>query len=255
MQGTIFILVLLLGLALGSFLNVVIHRLPMGLSLARPGSQCPACHRSIRAYDNIPIVSYLLLRGRCRFCRSTISLRYPLVESLTALLLLLLYAKFGLTPRFLAYGTLVGFLIPIAFIDWDTGLILDKLTVPCFILGIGFVFGFHFVGWKSALFGAVAGGALPWFLGWALTKSIKKDSLGFGDVKLLVMAGVYIGFPAIWIALFFSALSASLYVALGLLLRKIRLSDKVKFGPFIALGIVLYILMGPSIAKWYWDSF
>ena len=131
--------IIIFGLIFGSFLNVVIYRLPKKNSLVSPGSKCPACENPVRFYDNIPVLSYLFLRGKCRHCGVSISVRYPVVEILTALCMVLLYLKYGFSLQCGGYIILILFLIPIGFIDWDTGFILNKLTLPGFVLGIFFI--------------------------------------------------------------------------------------------------------------------
>lgn len=256
MQNTIFIILfLILGLVLGSFLNVVIYRLPRGKSLIAPRSRCNYCKKMISAYDNIPLVSWILLKGRCRKCHRRISVRYPVVESISALLLAGLYVKFGLSVETLIYGILFLFLIPISFIDMDKGLILDKLTIPGFILGVILVFTFHFLNWKIALLGAFSASTLTWLLGVVVKNVLHKESLGFGDVKLLVMTGIYLGFPNILISLFFGAIIATVFVFIGMAMRKITLVDRIPFGPFIALGIVSYIYAGQELVTWYYGLY
>ncbi|MBN2030875.1 prepilin peptidase [bacterium] len=243
--------IFLFGLIFGSFLNVVIYRLQQGLSIVFPGSSCPACKKPIRFYDNIPLLSYILLKGRCRQCGSSISWRYPFVEGLTALCLSALFFKYGLSFQFLNYGILVLFLIPISFIDIDKGLILNKLTIPCFILGVGLVLGFQFETWENSLFGAVGGGGIVWLMGFMGKMLFRKESLGFGDVKLLVTIGVYVGFPEVAICLFLGICIAGIFIFGGLILKKLSFGNTIPFGPFIALGTLVYLIWGPSLVNWY----
>ena len=249
------LLIILVSLCLGSFLNVVIHRLPRGESLIAPGSRCPSCAKPIRFFDNIPLFGFLFLNGKCRSCHAPISWRYPIVEALTALVILALFAVYGPTVPFLAYSILMLFLIPISIIDLDTGFIPDKLVIPAAVLGIFFLFAFHVSNWKvtwsSGLLGAVSGGALL-VVFMVLGKLLfKKEAMGMGDVKLLAMTGIYVGFPAVWISLFIGGCIAFLVIIGGLILKRIRLQSAIPFGPFIALGILTYLLGGESIVRWY----
>jgi leader peptidase (prepilin peptidase)/N-methyltransferase len=246
------LLIAIVGLSLGSFLNVVIHRLPRGMSLAVPRSHCPSCKKSIRFYDNIPLLSYTFLAGRCRNCGHSIPFRYPLVELVTAMLLAGLHLRYQLSISFVIYAALFLFLIPIIFIDIDHQIIPDKLTIPGFILGIALVLGFHFLSWKSVLAGAVITGPGLWLLGLAATALLKKDALGFGDVKLLMMGGVFMGFWGILLSLFLGAILAVFYLAGGAAMRRIDLHDRLPFGPFIALGIIVYVFLGDKIVYWYY---
>ncbi len=247
--------VVLVGLALGSFLNVVIYRLPRSESLVKPGSRCPSCKKPIAWYDNIPIVSYFLLRGKCRHCGNRISWRYPVVEAITALVLSALFAVHGLTPLFFVYSVLVLFLIPIAFIDLQTGLIPNALTFSGFILGVILAFGLQFENWKSLLIGAVVGGAILLFFGILGRWIFRRESIGMGDVKLLVLIGVYMGFPEVVYSLFLGVFVAGLFILIGMLMKKIRLHDTVPFGPFIAIGTVVYMCFGNVLLSWYLGLF
>lgn len=245
------VIVALFGFIVGSFLNVVIHRLPDGRSLIHPRSRCPRCENPIRFYDNIPVLSFLILRGRCRDCREPISWRYPLVEILTALCLLGLYWRYGLSPQFACYGLLILFLIPIAIIDLDRGLILNRLTIPGFILGLPLVLLLHIETWWNVLIGAAGGGLIVWLIGLLGRAMFRKESLGMGDIKLIVMIGVYVGFPEVIISLFFGVVAAAITIFIGMSLRKIRLGDTLPFGPFIAVGSLVYLMWGEPILAWY----
>jgi leader peptidase (prepilin peptidase)/N-methyltransferase len=173
------------------------------------------------------------------------------VEGLTGLVLMSLLAVFGWSPELLVYGVLMLFLIPISFIDLETGFIPDKLTVPASILGIIFLVAFHIVNWKNALAGAISGGVFLLIL-MVLGKAIfKKDAMGMGDVKLLVMIGVYVGFPAVFFSLFLGSLAAFVVILTGLLLKRQSLKSTIPFGPFIAIGSLTYILGGKLLIKWY----
>lgn len=245
----------LFGLLLGSFLNVVIYRLPLGLSLIRPGSRCPSCQNPIRFYDNIPLLSYFILRGRCRQCRSSIAWRYPLVEALTALCFAALFWKYALSREFLTYTVLVLFLIPISFIDLDKGLILNRLTIPGFILGICMVLGFQVETWDRVLLGALAGGGVVFLIGVLGRLAFRKESLGMGDVKLLIMIGVYVGFPGVVVCLFLGVLAAAVFIVVQFISKKLRLGETIPFGPFIAVGSLVFLLWGEAILAWYVGRF
>ena len=251
MEAVLILLLIVFSLSMGSFLNVVIHRLPRGESLISPGSHCPECSHRIRFYENIPLLSFVVQNGKCRHCGASISWRYPIVEGLTALILMSLLAVFGWSRELLVYGVLMSFLIPISFIDLETGFIPDKLTLPAAILGIIFLFAFQIVTWKNALTGAVSGGIFLLIL-MVLGKAVfKKDAMGMGDVKLLVMIGIYVGFPAVLYSLFLGSLAAFIVILAGLLLKKQSLKSTIPFGPFIAIGCLSYILGGKLLIDWY----
>jgi leader peptidase (prepilin peptidase) / N-methyltransferase len=249
----IVLILLLIGfsLSMGSFFNVVIHRMPRRESLVSPGSHCPSCDHRIRFYENIPLLSFLVQNGKCRHCGASISWRYPIVEGLTALVVISLFAVYGWSKELLVYGALSLFLVPISFIDLETGFIPDKLTLPASLIGIIFLIVFQIVNWKSALIGAVSGGLFLLIL-MALGKAVfKKDAMGMGDVKLLVMIGIYVGFPAVFVALFLGSVAAFFVIAAGLLMKKQSLKSTIPFGPFIAIGSLSYILGGKCLINWY----
>lgn len=248
-------IIIIFGLVLGSFVNVLIHRLPEKQSLIRPGSHCPECGKSIRFYDNIPLLSYLLLRGKCRDCGKSISWRYPFVEMLTALCTVALYLKYGWSVQFLTYTLFVTFLIAISMIDIDRGLILNKLILPGCILGIIFTLVLQVETWSDVLIGGLSGGLIVFIIGWIGKWLFKKDSLGMGDVKLLILIGIYVGFPDVLMCLFFGILAAGIFIITGMALRKIHLGDTIPFGPFIAIGSLTYLLWGEQILRWYAGRF
>lgn len=251
MNVVLIMLLIVSFLSLGSFLNVVIHRLPRGESLVSPGSHCPSCNHGIRFFENIPLLSFLILNGKCGHCGAPISWRYPIVEGLTALILMSLFTVYGWSTEFLVYGFLMLFLIPISFIDLETGFIPDKLTLPALIIGIIFLVLFQIVSWKSALIGAVSGGAFLLLLMIVGKAVLKKDAMGMGDVKLLVTIGVYVGFPAIFISLFLGSFVAFVAIVIGLILKKQSLKSTLAFGPFIAIGSLVYLLGGNLLINWY----
>jgi leader peptidase (prepilin peptidase) / N-methyltransferase len=235
------------GLAVGSFLNVIAYRLPLGQSIAIPASYCPNCGTPIKHYDNIPVLGWLLLRGRCRACRKGISARYPLVEALTAALAVaVVMAMHG--PRELALGfALIAFLVPIALIDFDKRTIPNKITLPAALgaIAIGLVLGPSKVP-EQLLAGACAGGFLLVF---ALAYP---GGMGMGDVKLAAVLGLYLG-RSVAVALIAGvmlgtiagiAVMARVGVARG---RK----TAVPFGPFLAIGGIVGLFVGPAIVHWY----
>jgi leader peptidase (prepilin peptidase)/N-methyltransferase len=249
----IYIAVGVLGLALGSFLNVVIYRLPKGLSLMGPRSQCPSCQAKIHFYDNIPVFSFLLLRGRCRQCDAQISWRYPLVELLTGVMMILMLLRFGLNINFVKYSLLTLILIPVTFIDIDEKIIPNWLTFSGLVAGVSITLIFQIELWRFMLQGMVAGAlfmALLMVLGkWLL----KKEAMGMGDLKLLAMIGVYVGMTGALLSVYFGAMIAFIMIIIQLLSRRINLKETIPFGPFIAVGTFVYILIGSELISWYLD--
>jgi leader peptidase (prepilin peptidase)/N-methyltransferase len=247
----IYIAICVLGLALGSFLNVVIYRLPKGLSLMGPRSQCPSCQAKIHFYDNMPVISFLLLRGRCRQCDAPISWRYPLVELLTGLLMILMLLRFGLSINFVKYSLLTLILIPVTFIDIDEKIIPNWLTFSGLIGGVTITLIFQIELWLFMLQGMVVGGlfmALLMVLGKWL---FKKEAMGMGDLKLLAMIGIYLGITGALLSVYIGAIIAFILIVIQLLSRRINLKETIPFGPFIAVGALVYIMIGSELIFWY----
>jgi leader peptidase (prepilin peptidase)/N-methyltransferase len=242
----------LFGLLIGSFLNVVAWRLPRGESLVKPRSKCPGCATQLKAYDNIPVFSWLALRGRCRGCGEKISARYPVVEAVTAALYVLVVAlKWGDVLQMTLGLVLVTFLVPIAVIDLDLKIIPNKLTAPAAVLAIalGAVLEPSYLPEQLA----AGAGALIFFL---LPTLIHKKGMGMGDVKLVAVLGLYLGrsvAPAIFIALILGVVVGAAIIAMK------GVSDgrrtKVPFGPFLAIGALVAFFVGDAIVNSYTDRF
>lgn len=260
----------LVGLCVGSFLNVVIHRLPRMMeadwqaqcaelrgeelparepfNLARPRSRCPHCDRAIRAVENIPVLSYLFLRGRCAGCGQGISPRYPLIETLTGLLSAGLLAHFG--PSWQAIGALLlcWCLIALTFIDADTQLLPDTITLPLLWLGLLFNLFGTFTSLSSAVIGAMAGYLVLWSVYWAFKLATGREGMGYGDFKLLAALGAWLGWQAVLpIVLLASVIGAVVGIAMKLA-GALREGRYVPFGPFLAGGGLVLMLSGTDAA-------
>ncbi len=239
------------GLCIGSFLNVCIHRLPKGKSIVRPPSSCPACGALIRWYDNIPILSYVILHGHCRGCKASISIRYPLVELLTGLLAMITWARYGQGVPALIYFGFIVILIVITFIDLDHRIIPDIISLPGIPIGFIASFGLPAVTWADSLIGIAVGGGslLAIAVGYQLLTG--KDGMGGGDIKLLAMIGAFLG----WKGVFFTIMASSFIgtvVGIAVMLRSGKgMKMAVPFGPFLAMGAILYLFLGPQIIGWY----
>ena len=204
------ILVVVLGLLVGSFLNVVIHRLPRGESVVRPRSRCPHCGYSLPWYLNIPVLSYLAIRGRCLKCKASISIRYPVVELLTALLFLAAKIRFGFSGLlFIKDFPFIGILIAVTFIDLQHRIIPDGLSLGGLVLGLGVSFFDPDIGWFGALVGAVFGFGFFYGIAWFYVWRTGKMGLGGGDIKLLAMLGAYIGIKGVITTIFISSILGS----------------------------------------------
>jgi leader peptidase (prepilin peptidase)/N-methyltransferase len=235
------------GLVLGSFLNVVIYRLPRGMSLVRPGSHCPACGAAVRWFDNVPVLSYLLLGARCRVCRATISPRYPLVELATGILAVAVVARFGLTLPGLESMLLVMLLLPLALIDLEHHLLPDVLTLPGIALGLGGSLAGGLVPLVDSLIGALIGAAVPYAVIVVYRWLRGVEGMGLGDVKLLAMIGAFLGWQGVLLTL---GLAASAGALLGLTLIALgrgKRDTELPFGTFLAGAATVVLFAGGTL--------
>ncbi len=236
-MGLFFILV---GLIVGSFLNVIIYRLPRGESIVLPPSHCPACNHRLNGLDLFPVVSFLFLRGRCRYCGTAIGWRYPLVELLTGGLTLLAWLRFGPTVELAGALFLTYILIAIAFIDLDHQIIPNALTLPAIVVGLALRF------WQGsgldAVIGGLVGGGILWLVAWLYPKG-----MGLGDVKFLAMAGVFLGWLKAIYALFLGSFLGVLIILPLMLLKKIGRRQPFPFGPFLAVAALVMVFFGDQV--------
>ena len=239
-----------LGLFIGSFLNVCIHRIPRSESIMWPSSHCPVCNNPIKPWDNIPLVSYILLRGRCRSCSAKISLRYPVVETLSALLALSMLYRFGLTVSFGIYYFWACVLLVITFIDIDYQIIPDRLSLGGIILGLGLVYWLPLT-YKDAIIGLVLGSGLLIAVIYGYYFLTKKQGMGGGDVKLLGMIGVFTGWQGVLFTIFMGSLIGTLFGLPWALMQKKTMKAAIPFGPFLALGALIFVLWGTQLTDWY----
>jgi leader peptidase (prepilin peptidase) / N-methyltransferase len=264
--------VLLIGLAIGSFLNVCISRIPLDLSIVSPRSRCPLCKKKIRDIDNIPVLSYLMLRGRCRNCKKKISIRYPLIEILTGALSVLVYLKYGLGLAWFVYFSFCAALIVLAFIDADHRILPDVITLNG--LWIGIIISFflflqgplvarllHAVGVLnptsrlvsivSSLIGAAIGGGLLWAVREAYFRVRGVEGMGFGDVKMMAMVGAFIGTA---LTLFTILIGSVLGSVIGVAVMRFGGKDRnyeLPFGTFLGFAAILAVLWGDDLIRLY----
>ena len=265
----------LVGAIIGSFLNVVIHRVPREESIAFPASHCPSCGAAIRPYDNIPVVSWAVLRGRCRSCRAPISARYPAVELLTATLFALTFwLHSGLTwslPFDLAF---VAALVALVFIDAEHMLLPNVITYPGIVVavvarlfvhnlyGVGGLCGAHAcpppwtLSLVNSLLGALVGGGFLWLVGWLWERVRGVEAMGLGDVKMMLMVGAYLGWPLTLLSVFVGVLSGSL-AGVGLMLKRGErdMQMMLPFGIFLGVGSLVSLLFGAWLIDWYAAKF
>jgi len=251
------VLVGVVGLLIGSFLNVVVHRVPRGQSVVRPSSACPGCGRPIRPRDNLPVLSWLLLRGRCRDCGTAISRRYPAVELLTALLFAVMAVRFGLDPVLPAYLYLAAVGLALALIDLDCKRLPDALTLPSYPVAVVLLGGAALLGSDSGeLVRALLGGLAMYAVYFAL-RFAYPAGMGFGDVKLAGVLGLYtawLGWGAWAVGLFLGFLLGGVFGIGLIVLRKGSRKTAVPFGPFMLLAVLLAVLAGPELAGAYLDQ-
>lgn len=264
---------LLFGLVVGSFLNVVVYRLPLmmqaqwrrdccelleqpapeaqPLSLAVPNSHCPQCKAPVRPWQNIPVVSYLLLGGRCAQCRVRISPRYPIVEAFTGLITLWLGLHYGPTLQLAGAMLLTWALISLTLIDFDTQLLPDDITLPLLWLGLAFNLSGTFVPLADAVLGAMAGYGILWSVYWLFKLATGKEGMGYGDFKLLAALGAWLGWQAIPLVVLLSSLVGAV-VGIALIVIKRRGRDiPMPFGPYLAAAGWLALIWGePILAAW-----
>jgi leader peptidase (prepilin peptidase)/N-methyltransferase len=239
------------GLMIGSFLNVCIGRIPAGESVARPGSRCPSCKTPIAWYDNIPVVSYAVLGGKCRKCRRPISLRYPIVELVTAGAFVLQASVFGDEPWLLASRlVLTAILIVLFGTDFDTQRLPNVLTLPGIAIGLA---GSLFLppGIWDSLVGAALGAGILLAIRWVWLRFRGVDAMGLGDVKMLAMIGAFLGWKQVWVVLVLASFAGAI-VGIGLTLAGLRsMQSKLPFGTFLALAGYVASLWGDQLVAWY----
>ena len=246
------ILVFIMGSVVGSFLNVCIYRLPKNESIIFPSSHCPHCKKNIEWYDNIPLVSFLLLGGKCRSCKARISFRYPIVEALTAVLLTLLFIGFGMAPKFFAYSVMTCGLIVATFVDFEIQEIPDEISVGGIVAGILLAFAFPSVlgqasrmhGLLSSFVGLIAGGGSIFLLGVFGKIAFKKEAMGGGDVKLMAMIGSFIGLKLVILTFFIAPFLGSVP---GIILWIRKGSKTIPYGPFLSTAALVSIFFGNKI--------
>jgi leader peptidase (prepilin peptidase) / N-methyltransferase len=245
-----YLICLVLGLVLGSFYNVCILRLPKEESIVWPGSRCPHCHHALSVADNLPLVSFLLLHGACRYCHRPISYQYPLVEGLNGLATVLIGWKFGFSWVFLQALLFFGALLIVSVIDLSHRIIPNVITYPGMLVGLGLSMLTGVPGGWSSIIGLLVGGGLLWLLAAGYEWLARKEGMGGGDIKLLAMIGAFLGWPGVLVAVFLAS-SVGTLVGLPMVLWKKDRAYQIPFGPFLSLGAVIHLFLGPSILSWY----
>jgi len=242
---------IIFGAFIGSFLNVCISRLPKEESIIWPGSHCPFCKKPIRFYDNIPLLSYVLLTGKCRNCKKPISIQYPLIEGITALSSLFLFMKFGPSLSYLFYFAFVAALIVITVIDLYHQIIPDVISLPG--IGVGLIASLILpqITFLNSLFGVLLGGGSLFLVATCYEWLFKREGMGGGDVKLLAMIGAFLGWKAVILTILLSSLIGSITGILIMVVKGKDFKYAIPFGPFLSLGAVISLFYGQNIINWY----
>jgi leader peptidase (prepilin peptidase)/N-methyltransferase len=245
------VIISIFGLLIGSFLNVCIYRIPKNLSIVYPNSHCPKCKKEIKWYDNVPVLSYMILGGRCRHCKAKITPRYLIVEVLTSLLFLLAYLKFGYSTELLSTVILFSFLVIIALIDLKTQYIYDVTVVPLAVLGL--IFSFFIKGQTPllSLVGFLTGGAIFLSIAYISRLVYKQEGMGMGDVKLAAAIGAFLGWRSTVMMVIFAVVFGGIISIILLLIKKKGRRDYIPFGPFLVLGTVLMVLTGDKLSGFF----
>jgi leader peptidase (prepilin peptidase)/N-methyltransferase len=241
--------VFIIGAAIGSFLNVCIYRMPAGESIIKPGSKCPHCQHPLRIYDNLPIISFIWLKGKCRDCGAKISWRYPIVELLTAVVALMLFFKYGFTLKLLASFIFVAALIIITFIDLDHQIIPDVITLPGIPLSFLAAVFIMKIPWKESLAGFLIGGGVLFAIAVVYELITKREGMGGGDIKLLAMIGAFFGWKSLLFILLVSSFFGAIAGLIVILIKKQDMKYAVPFGPFLSAAAVAYFFWGEIITR------
>jgi len=246
------ILIFIFGLCIGSFMNVCIYRIPLSKSIVTPRSMCPGCNSLISAYDNLPVISYILLKGKCRNCGIPISFRYPLVETISGLTALSVFMKFGLSAEGLIYFVFISALLVMTFIDIDHRIIPDTISLPG--IPIGFLLAslvLPSMNYKTSLAGILTGGGSLLAVAWIYNLITKKEGMGGGDIKLLAMIGAFTGWKGVLFTIFVASAVGTLAGIAVMLKTQKGMKLAVPFGPFLSIGAIVYIFFGTDIISWY----
>jgi len=246
--------VFILGMILGSFLTVCVHRIPKGQSIVAPRSRCPKCGVQIRWNDNVPLISFLWLRGKCRDCHTSILPRYPIIELANGLGYLLMVWRFGFTWSTVVYAGLFSVFLVVTWIDWDHKIIPDVITLPGIVIGFLCASLLLPTGWVNSLVGILVGGGVLLAIAWVSPYLFGKEGIGGGDIKFLAMVGAFLGWQQALLTLMVGSVVGA-FIGIGLLAAKVlQKGQYIPFGPYLALGALIAVLWGPEIWHWYFNG-
>jgi leader peptidase (prepilin peptidase)/N-methyltransferase len=239
------------GAIVGSFLNVCIIRIPKEESIIIPGSHCPHCKNPIKFYDNIPMLSYLILKGKCRYCKRPISIQYPLIEGITALSSFSLLIKFGPSLSYLFYFSFIAALIVITVIDFYHQIIPDTISIPGIGVGLLGALIVPDIAFFNSLIGILVGGGSLFLVATLYQWLFKREGMGGGDVKLLAMIGGFLGWTSVILTILLSSLIGSIVGITVMILKGKDFKTAIPFGPFLSIGAVISLFYGESLIRWY----
>ena len=241
----------LAGLCVGSFINVCIYRLPLNLSIVTPGSFCPNCKNKLKWYHNIPVFSYIFLKGQCAFCGKKISVKYPLIEIISGLIFIFNFAYFGLNLSFAIYLFFELLLLIVIVVDLEYMIIPDEISIGGIIAGFILAFFRNDLTWIDSILGIVIGGGILLFIIKGYYLLTGKEGMGGGDVKLLAMIGAFLGYKSLLFVVFISSMLGTVIGVPLMLLKSKDVSYAIPFGPFLSIAAVIYIYAGQTIINWY----
>ena len=245
------IISIIFGAIVGSFLNVCIIRLPTEESIITPGSHCPHCKSPIKFYDNIPMLSYFILKGKCRHCNEPISFQYPLIEGLTAFGSLIIFMRFGPSLSYLFFFSFVAALIVITVIDLYHQIIPDAISIPGIGVGLLGSLIIPYITFFNSMIGILVGGGSLFLVATLYQWLFKREGMGGGDVKLLAMIGAFLGWKSVILTILLSSFIGSIVGIAIMLLKGKDFKYAIPFGPFLSLGAVISLLYGESLIRWY----
>ena len=247
------IMIFFFGMCIGSFMNVCIYRLPNSKSIIHPRSMCPQCGAMITFYDNIPVLSYILLRRKCRHCQTPIPIRYPLVEIIGGFFALCVFLRFGLSLEGLIYYAFIATLLVITFIDIDYQIIPDLITLPGIPIFFLAALVLPTVTPMESLLGLLIGGGILLVIGIIYHLITHKEGMGGGDIKLLAMIGVFLGWKGVFFTIFMASGVGTFVGIIAMLHQRKGMKLAVPFGPFLSIGAISYIFFGSNLIYWYFN--
>ena len=239
------------GACIGSFLNVCIYRLPEEKSIISPPSHCPVCKNRLKWFHNIPLISYIFLRGKCAYCGARISIRYFVVEFLSGIFLVINHSIFGFSFDFFFYSTFILLILIVIFADLKYMIIPDEVSIGGIIIGFIMSFFSNSITWKQSLIGILAGGGILYLVIILYYLATKKEGMGGGDVKLLAMIGAFLGFKAVLFSIFIGSLLGTIIGVPVMLINKKDKNFAIPFGPFLSIAAILYLYMGDKLIHYY----